>query len=69
MEVPSLVSIYPGAELQEREAWDLFGIKFTGHPDLRRILMWEGFCRSSHAQRLARALFRRRGQTLEIALA
>ncbi|MBE3118118.1 MAG: NADH-quinone oxidoreductase subunit D [Candidatus Atribacteria bacterium] len=43
MEVPSLVSIYPGAELQEREAWDLFGIKFTGHPDLRRILMWEGF--------------------------
>jgi len=43
MEVSSLVSIYPGAELQEREAWDLFGIKFTGHPDLRRILMWEGF--------------------------
>src|SRR5450830_810776 len=43
MEVPSLVSIYPGAELQEREAWDLFGVKFTGHPDLRRILMWEGF--------------------------
>ena len=43
MEISSLVSIYPGAELQEREAWDLFGIKFTGHPDLRRILMWEGF--------------------------
>jgi len=43
VEVPSLVSIYPGAELQEREAWDLLGIKFTGHPDLRRILMWEGF--------------------------
>lgn len=43
MEIPSLVSIYPGAELQEREAWDLFGIIFTGHPDLRRILMWEGF--------------------------
>jgi NADH-quinone oxidoreductase subunit D/NADH-quinone oxidoreductase subunit C/D len=43
MEVPSLVSIYPGADFQEREAWDLFGIKFTGHPDLRRILMWEGF--------------------------
>lgn len=43
MDLPSLVSIFPGAELQEREAWDLFGIRFTGHPDLRRILMWEGF--------------------------
>ncbi len=43
VEVPSLVVIWPGAELQEREAWDMFGIKFSGHPDLRRILMWEGF--------------------------
>jgi NADH-quinone oxidoreductase subunit D/NADH-quinone oxidoreductase subunit C/D len=43
VEVPSLVAIYPGAELQEREAWDLLGIKFTGHPDLRRIFMWEDF--------------------------
>ena len=42
-EVPSLVPVYPGAEFQEREAWDLLGIKFMGHPDLRRILMWEGF--------------------------
>ncbi len=41
--VPSLVSVYPGAEFQEREAWDLMGIRFEGHPDLRRILMWEGF--------------------------
>jgi NADH-quinone oxidoreductase subunit D/NADH-quinone oxidoreductase subunit C/D len=41
--VPSLVPVYPGAELQEREAWDLLGIRFEGHPDLRRILMWEGF--------------------------
>jgi len=41
--VPTLVPIYPGAEFQEREAWDLFGIRFTGHPDLRRILLWEGF--------------------------
>ena len=41
--VTSLVSIYPGAELQEREAYDLLGIHFAGHPDLRRILMWEGF--------------------------
>ena len=43
IEVPSLIEIYPSADLQEREAWDLFGIKFTGHPDLRRILMWEGY--------------------------
>jgi NADH-quinone oxidoreductase subunit C/D len=49
IEVSSLVSIFPGAELQEREAWDLFGIKFTGHPDMRRILMWEGF--SGHPMR------------------
>ena len=41
--VPSLVSIYPGADFQEREAWDLLGIQFEGHPDLRRILMWDGF--------------------------
>jgi NADH-quinone oxidoreductase subunit C/D len=43
VEVPSLINLYPGVDLQEREAWDLFGIKFTGHPDLRRILTWEGF--------------------------
>jgi NADH-quinone oxidoreductase subunit C/D len=43
IEVPSLINVYPSADLQEREAWDLFGIKFTGHPDLRRILMWEGY--------------------------
>ncbi len=41
--IPSLVSLYPGADFQEREAWDLLGIRFDGHPDLRRILMWEGF--------------------------
>jgi len=43
VEVPSLIHLYPGVDLQEREAWDLLGIKFTGHPDLRRILTWEGF--------------------------
>jgi NADH-quinone oxidoreductase subunit C/D len=41
--IASLVPVYPGAEFQEREAWDLLGIKFEGHPDLRRILLWEGF--------------------------
>src|SRR5512147_2494556 len=43
IEVPSLINIWAGADFQEREAWDLFGVKFTGHPDLRRILMWEGY--------------------------
>ncbi len=41
--LPSLVSVWPGVEYQEREAWDLMGIRFSGHPDLRRILLWEGF--------------------------
>jgi NADH-quinone oxidoreductase subunit C len=39
----SLTPIYRGAELMEREVYDLYGIEFTGHPDLRRILMWENF--------------------------
>ncbi len=42
-ELPSLVSVWKGADFQEREAWDLFGIRFQGHPNLKRILMWEGF--------------------------
>ena len=41
--VESLTPIYRGAEFQEREVFDLFGVQFTGHPDLRRILMWDGF--------------------------
>jgi NADH-quinone oxidoreductase subunit C/D len=43
IEVPSVTPIWAGAEFQEREAWDLLGIRFVGHPDLRRILTWEGF--------------------------
>ena len=42
-EVPSVVSVWWGANLQEREAYDLMGIRFRGHPDLRRIFLWEGF--------------------------
>jgi len=41
--VPSLTPVWRGAEFQEREAYDLYGIIFDGHPDLRRILMWDGF--------------------------
>jgi NADH-quinone oxidoreductase subunit C len=41
--VPSLTSVWRAAEFQEREAYDLYGIIFDGHPDLRRILMWDGF--------------------------
>jgi NADH-quinone oxidoreductase subunit C len=41
--LPSLTSIWRGVEFQEREAYDLYGIVFDGHPDLRRILMWDGF--------------------------
>ena len=41
--VPSLTPIWRGAEFQEREIFDLYGIVFDGHPDLRRILMWDGF--------------------------
>ena len=41
--VPSVVPIWNGANWCEREVWDMFGVKFEGHPDLRRILTWEGF--------------------------
>lgn len=44
-EVPSLFDLHPGTEAMEREVYDMFGIVFTGHPDLTRILMpedWEG---------------------------
>ncbi|MBK8025889.1 MAG: NADH-quinone oxidoreductase subunit D [Chloroflexi bacterium] len=42
-EVPSLIDVWPGVDFQEREAYDLFGIRFPGHPNLKRILLWEGF--------------------------
>ena len=40
---PSVVDIWAGANWHERECYDMFGIKFEGHPDLRRILMWDGY--------------------------
>lgn len=41
--VDSVTPIWRGAEFQEREVYDLYGVTFEGHPDPRRILMWEGF--------------------------
>ena len=42
-QVPSIIEVFPGADWFEREAYDLYGVRFTGHPDLRRILMYPEF--------------------------
>lgn len=42
-EVPSVVSLWSGADFMEREAWDMYGVTFTGHPNLKRILMYDEF--------------------------
>ena len=41
--LPSVVGLWRGADFQEREIYDLFGIIFEGHPNLRRIVLWDGF--------------------------
>ncbi len=41
--VPSLTPFWPGADFQEREAYDMMGVRFDGHPNVRRILLWDGF--------------------------
>ena len=41
--LPSVVSLWRGADFQEREIYDLMGISFTGHPNLKRIVLWQGF--------------------------
>ncbi len=41
--VPSLIGVYRAADFQEREVYDMMGIRFAGHPNLKRILLWEGF--------------------------
>ncbi|MBM3173975.1 MAG: NADH-quinone oxidoreductase subunit C [Chloroflexi bacterium] len=47
--VPSVYSLWQTADYQEREAFDLMGITFTGHPNLKRLFLWEGF--EGHPQR------------------
>ena len=47
--VPSIVSLWQGADYQEREIYDLMGIRFDGHPNMKRIVLWEGF--EGHPQR------------------
>ena len=41
--IPSVVSVWRGADYQEREVWDLMGIRFEGHPNHKRIMLWEGY--------------------------
>jgi len=41
--VPSVVAVWKSADLQEREMWDLLGVRCEGHPNLKRIMMWEGY--------------------------
>lgn len=48
--VPSVVPVWPSADWFEREAYDMFGVRFEGHPDLRRILLWESY-REGHPLR------------------
>ena len=43
LEAPSVYEVWRGADLQEREVWDLMGIRFDGHPNMKRVLLWEGF--------------------------
>ncbi len=42
-EVPSVVPLWAAADWHEREVWDMMGIRFSGHPNMKRILMWEGY--------------------------
>ncbi|MBM3941817.1 MAG: NADH-quinone oxidoreductase subunit C [SAR202 cluster bacterium] len=41
--LPSVYQVWRGADFQEREAWDLMGVRFEGHPNMKRIMLWEGF--------------------------
>ncbi|MEM1445970.1 MAG: NADH-quinone oxidoreductase subunit C [Planctomycetota bacterium] len=49
LHLPTCTDLWPGAEWMEREVFDMFGVRFDGHPDLRRILTWESY--PAHPQR------------------
>jgi NADH-quinone oxidoreductase subunit C len=49
LSVPSIKDLWQGADFQEREIYDLMGINFSGHPNMKRLLLWEGF--PGHPQR------------------
>ena len=43
LSLPSVYGVWRGADFQEREVWDLMGVRFEGHPNMKRIMLWEGF--------------------------
>ena len=43
LSISSVYNVWRGADFQEREIWDLMGIHFEGHPNMKRIMLWEGF--------------------------
>ena len=43
LSLPSVYQVWRGADFQEREIWDLMGVDFQGHPNMKRIMLWEGF--------------------------
>ena len=43
LSLPSVYHVWRGADFQEREVWDLMGVQFEGHPNMKRIMLWEGF--------------------------